>query len=296
MCAIIGSLILPSADFATVNDNLNFMFEKSLQRGRDGWGYTVLGNDLMPDGVYTNKNPRRATEWANQMFPKHLTLIANMRAEPTTEFVAQKTDEDQQPYQTGPWAIVHNGTIANDADLRTHVIPTRIDSAAIVELLASFNTNDMELKQLGEFFAEQMQELKGSFAILATHREHPGVIFAACNYRPIWFSYAQRVGLFIASSRRYLPMSTVPQMLPPYGVYMFTVQNAGPVFIDNLRKPANTKALVVCSGGLDSVVAATWAQHVGYEVSLIHFQYGSRAEGPEVHAVQEVAKALDVRS
>jgi 7-cyano-7-deazaguanine synthase len=51
----------------------------------------------------------------------------------------------------------------------------------------------------------------------------------------------------------------------------------------------------VCSGGLDSVVAATYVKKViGVDTELIHFCYGSRAEGPEVIAVQAAADALGV--
>ena len=55
------------------------------------------------------------------------------------------------------------------------------------------------------------------------------------------------------------------------------------------------RALVICSGGMDSVVAATWAvNEFGSEnVTLAHFQYGSRAEGPEVEAVSVAAQALE---
>ena len=49
----------------------------------------------------------------------------------------------------------------------------------------------------------------------------------------------------------------------------------------------------MCSGGLDSVVSAAYAQReLGLDIHLIHFMYGSRAEGPEVKAVQAVAQAL----
>jgi 7-cyano-7-deazaguanine synthase len=55
-----------------------------------------------------------------------------------------------------------------------------------------------------------------------------------------------------------------------------------------------TRALVVCSGGLDSVVAATKLVREGHDVELIHFMYGSRAEGREQAAVVAVGEALGV--
>jgi 7-cyano-7-deazaguanine synthase len=58
--------------------------------------------------------------------------------------------------------------------------------------------------------------------------------------------------------------------------------------------PLNTKALVICSGGMDSVVAATVVKNKGYDIELIHFQYGSRAETPEEAAIKMVAEFLEV--
>jgi len=52
------------------------------------------------------------------------------------------------------------------------------------------------------------------------------------------------------------------------------------------------KAVCLCSGGLDSTVAAAKALDEGFEISIIHILYGQKAEGREERAVQEIAKAL----
>src|SRR3546814_340928 len=130
-----------------------------------------------------------------------------MRAEPTTEYVEHKRELDQQPYRLGKWTIVHNGTIANDIDLRFtsgHLaerprLPTSIDSAAIVETLSEREDFDSPVG-LTEHFKDCISKLKGSYAILATHDDHRGLILAACNYRPIWFAKHED-GTFFASAR-----------------------------------------------------------------------------------------------
>jgi 7-cyano-7-deazaguanine synthase len=214
------------------------------------------------------------------------TFIANLRAEPTTEYVQDKSIGDQQPYKAGQWSIVHNGTIANDKELRTHVLPTRIDSAAIAEQLnETYGTNF-------EAFVSTMGKLKGSFAVIATDHSFSDRLYVAANYRPIWFIETD-VGVFFASARHYLPDYYSPQMLTPYTAAEF--RGDGLLHSVTLYKTPefNRKALVVCSGGLDSVVSAAYAQReLGLDIHLIHFMYGSRAEGPEVKAVQAVAKAL----
>jgi len=46
-------------------------------------------------------------------------------------------------------------------------------------------------------------------------------------------------------------------------------------------------AVCVCSGGIDSTVAATIASHEDYELHLFHASYGQRAEKREKEAVEK---------
>ena len=300
MCSIIGALawMTTPAETKLFNADIDQVFAKSIARGRDGWGWE--GQADLTDGVvdFTQaKSIARGEHWSKgaQFFRTgfHVAnLIGNMRAEPTTEYVADKLHEDQQPYRLGNWAIVHNGTIANDANLRSHRYPTRIDSAAIVEQLALDDMEGKGPREVAYRFAECVSHLKGSYAILAKHLEHPDMILVACNYRPIWFARLPKA-FFFASSRDYLPDGAVPQMVPPYSAWAFSTGEA-PRRLYTQTQHVPSRALVVCSGGLDSVVSAAWAKDQGYDVELCHFQYGSRAEGPEHKAIVDVATALDV--
>lgn len=300
MCAIIGALLhnVSYRDIDKVNAMLRDVFAKSTRRGRDGIGWTVVTNSES----YTKKNTHpHDVKWSeHQFFTKGFKegyLIANLRAEPTTEYVKEKSSEDQQPYEAGDWIIVHNGTIANDKDLRTDRILTTIDSAAIAEHLdssfRSFPRRDDS--QQFEHFVDTIEELKGSYAILATRPALPGCIYTAANYRPIWYVVTE-YGFVFASSRDFFSTNYIPQMLPAYSAHRFAFENGSARHqkIDLTRSESN-KTLVVCSGGLDSVVAATYAQQVMHrDIHLIHFMYGSRAEGPEVKAVEAVAERLGV--
>lgn len=284
MCAIFGVTMnrsLSKQDVAIVRSNLRYIIDHSKLRGRDGFGYRhIAASDV----------------WDYQAFDLHnidvpkLTVdseavIGNFRAEPTTEYVREKNPEDQQPYTIGRMSIVHNGTIANDASIRNHRVPTSIDSASIVEWLSE-----------REFYGLQtMLELDvalyGSYAILVN--DGSGSIFALCNYRPIW--YAQdKFATYFGSSRDAFPRGLAPQMLTPYSVARFQGNRIGGVRSTRQRGWIVPKVLAVCSGGLDSVVAATQMVRDGHDVKLIHFEYGSRAEGPEVRAVRAVAEELNV--
>jgi 7-cyano-7-deazaguanine synthase len=135
--------------------------------------------------------------------------------------------------------------------------------------------------------------LKGSYAILAICKESFSLNIAA-NYRPIWYIKTP-YGLFFASARDYLPPSYPAVMLSPYTAALVNARDGIVDTVSLYKDSGDDRALVVCSGGLDSVVSAYYARSVlGFEVHLIHFMYGSRAEGPEVKAIQAIAKFMDV--
>lgn len=290
MCSIFGALlerVTDKRDLDEVTRILNYIWSKSRARGRDGQGYVMRINgktdiytsnsklDDLPEGPFDFTAPVEAGS----------TIIGNMRAEPTTEYIENKLPTDQQPYGLpSSWYIVHNGTIANDKDLRDHSIPTEIDSAAIAEVLIRSPETDYK-----EAFRNAIRELQGSYAILATHKDAPGCIYVATNYKPIWFIHTQ-YGYFFASSELFLPEEYYPIMVDPYTVNEFdlTVRTKS-----SLYRTHNKRALVVCSGGMDSVVAATIMKRIGYEIRLLHFQYGCRAETKELDAVINVARDLD---
>jgi len=300
MCAIVGALVwgltTPEAR-SQANGLLNHIIRQSHERGRDGRGFlTNYGDDIVIDKSTERKEGK---DWHPVEFFKgdveSATFIGNLRAEPTTEYVADKSQDDQQPYGAGHWSIVHNGTIANDKALRTGKVPTSIDSAAIAEVLDATACDGSNPYKTALHFIEGVKRLKGSYAILATHSEQKNHLLVAANYRPIWFVVTE-VGVFFASARHYFPDNMTPRMVDPYSVMSFFYSDHLEVRGESLRDPLKKqKALVVCSGGLDSVVAATYVKKVlGYDVTLVHFRYGSRAESPEVSAIRKVAGALGV--
>lgn len=54
-------------------------------------------------------------------------------------------------------------------------------------------------------------------------------------------------------------------------------------------------AVCVCSGGIDSTVAAVMASREGYELHIVHFSYGQRAEKREKEAVANIAAHLGAK-
>lgn len=299
MCAIVGAVLGGKKLGLTYQAMLINTWNISHRRGRDGRGWEAIVKTMIREYIELKRYPTTCTsevsEWPEMPVEEEsvvaYTMLGNVRAEPTTEYVKDKSVEDQQPYRCGNWSIVHNGTIANDAAMRTYSIPTKIDSAAIAESL------DKHEKTVGNYkvaFREMLRRIQGSYAILARHSSSRDLL-AACNYRPIWYAVTE-AGPIIASSPDSLPPGYPKQQMPPYtwgefktdGLHIYGV-------LYPVRK--SPKALVVCSGGLDSVVAATECVRMyGHEnVELLHLRYGSRAEEPEETAICAVAGYLNVK-
>lgn len=323
MCSIYGAYIsgVDGADkdkISLINYHMLYVWRHAHMRGRDGRGFSlVLHNGTAPRHEERHVTPSHdglkesPKIWPSATDPDLIafSLIGNTRAEPTTEYVANKREADQQPYSMNKWSIVHNGQLANDKALRaqaakfnTEGIDTVIDSAAIAEFLAAKDlmlatrADDSQNKPIQSFLGT-ISQLKGSYAILATHADTPKVIYYACNYKPIWYAEVSKGCYVFASSRHAFRNNVHARMIEPYTAGFFDETGAHTLTYRNNEATAPERVLVVCSGGLDSVVAATdcvtkWGAD---NVELIHFQYGCRAQTPEETSVRNVAQALGVK-
>lgn len=298
MCAIVGAVVDIQNDLqlSVANKVYNHICERSIARGRDGRGVAVIAQDwkIAQKSVTRQESTPGPNCFRGNGIQK---ALANFRAEPTTEYVSIKHSKDQQPYSCGAWVVVHNGTIANDRELRTFDIGTKIDSAAIPEVLHEEAASDFA------GFVKAIKKLKGSYAIVASHQDQPNILYLAVNYRPLWYITTD-VGVFVASSEAYFPEGIIPKMVEPYtAMEIEFIDRVAYYRTESLRVQRSVgpqgaaykpRALVVCSGGLDSVVAATQAQRgLGCDITLLHFQYGCRSETNELAAVSQVASDLD---
>ena len=306
MCSIFGFVTNGIVDKDRLRVMTDDMIRGAVNRGRDGIGARITHLPA-PYRSYACITTEKAGTYLHNCtiddIVKHctlhqdLTLIGNARAEPTTEWVKEKNDYDQQPYVLGKWSIVHNGTIANDKFLRTGKHGSSIDSAAIVEaLVANSPSEPATLDELYDAFVLVVKLLKGSFAILATHEDANGYIFTACNYRPIWIGKNDS-GMWLASEASMLPHNTVPAMQEPYTCNLVNQYSANNYRVSLFGEDGfdrQARALVVASGGLDSTVAAQVCKNQGMDVTLINFQYGCRAESNELKAIRNIATDMDV--
>jgi 7-cyano-7-deazaguanine synthase len=275
MCGILGVL---STEPVAIQRELKL----NAQRGRDSWGYASVSHD----GRTRNLFKRYTHGYVDEGFMVSGAAIVNMRAEPTTEYINDKRQSDVQPYVVGDWMIVHNGTIANDKELVAEhgwTPPTKVDSWVIAALCDAHGFNGM------------LERIIGSYAIIAINlRDEQPTLHYAVNYRPLY------VSLFHEDFSNKMTLSSIQThpsdaLLKPYSTGYFRLDGSRIAHESrSLYKPKTeqARALVVLSGGLDSTVAAAALQRDGYDVELLHFDYGARATTPERSAVLAIAERL----
>lgn len=307
MCGIIG-VIAPQGFTPPDFQSLYGVIIKSTERGTDSVGFCALvGGER-----YESRMPSRYSDTLllpHQMndTKKPIVFLGNVRAEPTTEWVKEKSDSDVQPYKDSNWTIVHNGTIANDKELEAEgyhkTLGTVIDSAIIPSVLGSPAIGPLTLRR----FQRGLSKLKGSYATIAMPNDGTHRIFVGCNYKPIYVVRGAKGAMWFASQPQYIThvshdIGVEPFKLAPYSVYSLEVKNRK-IEVRKLlrslypeRKEIFARALVVASGGLDSTVAAAeTVKEFGREnTTLLHFTYGCRAQHRERQAIMDINAALQL--
>jgi len=215
-------------------------------------------------------------------------VIQNHRAEPTNEFLAKKTEAEIMPFEyDGVWSV-HNGTVANDKEILAGYVasggkpPTTVDSWAIPYAIRE-----------GRF-----DELRGSLAVAwVDSREERPALNLFKNYQPLSLFFVERLQAFFFCS---LPEYFLDAVAAA-GLHSTQIEFPHYSHIKILHDMTierrsvwtrNRKAIVICSGGLDSTVAAEVACRENDDVVIAHFQYGCKAEPREVQAVKNITKAF----
>lgn len=200
--------------------------------------------------------------------------LGNWRATPTTELQNARL----QPYD----GLVHNGTIANDKELGGR--DGEIDSEVLARVLD--RTDFWSLKS-------SLETVIGSYAI-ACHNGKS--VFLACNYKPIYCWSPDRKTFYFSSMSRHfkniLPVGQEAFQIPPYLVVDLRLVVENQFSWAEIPRRNAKRAVVIASSGLDSTTVAWKLKSEGYEVHLLHFQYGCLAETREKDAVARIAEAL----
>ncbi|EHP70878.1 queuosine biosynthesis protein QueC [Metallosphaera yellowstonensis MK1] len=295
MCSVTGVLLLDPRKYSEVEARLAEILIRAEDRGRDSFGIVTISSKGEISQVKVVGRPSLNKEkLMGVLSPDTKVVVANNRAEPTTEFVKFKTERDVQPFVGNRFVVSHNGIIANDLELEKRLElkrDTRIDSAVLPPLL------DKRWDGSLEGLRDLLNLMKGSFALVIGDRERPDRIFLAQNFKPLYMAYDVSLkAVFFTSLDDYFgvgPFDPVNmRKLDPYTVVEVT--DAPSLRTLQLQEYRKKRALVVASGGLDSTVAATKVLREGYEVTLLHFNYHHKAEEKEREAVRRIAEFLHV--
>jgi len=280
MCSIVGGLVFSER----MHNVLMRAWCEAASRGRDGSGYVQLAMD----GEVHLDFP----EWCPSL-PAGELVLGHHRAAPTNENRATPEKARQPMEVDGTW-LIHNGTVANDHDLRTYQCPQQVDSAALVELLAPLR----HLTAPG--VAEALSSVQGSYA-LAVARPEEGALVLAANWKPLYYTVSDSGEMVFASEASMLESEDNNwriRSVGPYEVQKFAYTGRG---VQPVGYPVGTapytgvgRVAVVHSGGMDSTVAATFLHRQGYGVTLVHVRYGCHAQERELEAVKGVADYLGV--
>lgn len=264
-------------------DSFHRIMVRATERGRDSFG--IVTDMPRIEHKFTGTILDRAYDFHG--YPPARVVVNNNRAEPTTEYVSDKRPADIQPFIDDKIIVAHNGTIANDRELKAEhglVTSSEIDSAVIAPLVRKYGVE------------RALELLEGSYALAIWDGS---LLWLACNYKPLYVKLNNNTTLFFSSLDAYLREGywDAIRQLPPY-----SLTRVDPVWPAKMKTTKllpeidsfKAKVLVICSGGLDStVVASMYAQSSAAKVTLLHFAYGCRAEDKEIAAVQAIADHLD---
>jgi 7-cyano-7-deazaguanine synthase len=293
MCAISGcSVVGPHVDAARLAEECHRLLVAGVERGSDAFGLVAIDRDGR-ERAWRGTEPPRLDDVRRVLTDDTATVLGVSRATPTTEWRPEQDASATQPFSSRRWSVVHNGTVANDRELWQHLaLPATslVDSAVLPHVFEAHG------------FADGLGLVHGSFALAAVDAAEPGVLHLARDFKPLAFARHRELPVVaFASTPEQLqpppPAGTIDldrprvEQPPPYS--RVTVLPGGPVITQPLTPPpAEHRALVVASGGLDSTVAAAVLIRQGWDVTLLHFHYGCRAQRAETEAVQAVARRL----
>jgi len=296
MCSIIGMFPVGSQliDTRLRGPLYRAVMKRAFARGKDAGGYLAVhrvDNLVVP---YVRKSVRGSLpllDCEGIQFHRLIALLQNNRAEPTNEFKATKVYDDIMPFEYDDIYVVHNGTIPNDADILVDhpgERPTSIDSYAIPYAIRKARFADLKGSLAVAWI--DMREAKQSLRLHLYRNYQPlSVIFLVEEQLYLFGSLLE----YLVDPAEELGLAWQPIHFPPYSKLVIDSVGSPPRLHEETK--FNHKAIVVCSGGLDSTVAATVACQENEEVTLAHFRYGCRAEEREVQAVRQIALDLQAK-
>jgi len=303
MCSINGYVKFSNRRTPEVKNKIRDIIIAGEQRGKDSFGYVSFGKSGKPRIHKFVDKPSNVLPFDIDVKDDDILLLNNNRAEPTTEFIKDKKLTDVQPMKSTHCWAAHNGIIANDEELREKygiVTDTTIDSSVIPYMFDNLKKYDYK-----EAIRILQDELIGSYAV-SVYNQRTQTLYLATNYKPLTIAHDDSTDtLYFTSLESFInntdDYNTVFEHVKykevkPYSLLVIHLDTKEIIPFDLYKdkQESKKKAVILASSGLDSTVCATWAKKVGYDVTLLHFNYQCRATEKETAHVKMIAEHLDL--
>ena len=281
MCTLGGIASINGLPVSSKIEVLQAIINRLDLRGRDAFGCFVMTRD---GTCYkeTDSDKNVITEMVSSLYDKGvLAVVATGRAIPASErvFGDIHIERDTQPFfdRNNGWVVSHNGIIANDNILCDRYSLRRVggspvDTAIMPDLLGLRGAK------------QAIEDLEGSFALAMLNTKDKQMVFAT-NFMPLYIKKADNAIMW-GSMDIMLPEGA--QQLPYYSVMTARDGKVGTYSLPN--RLDSKKVVVVCSGGLDSVTTLFLYKALGYDVTMLHFNYGQAAEEVEDFSTGYISK------
>ncbi len=316
MCGIAGYVSYEKPE--TVVGNCAEFLKAVQERGRDAVGIAVVGWDNIVRQYKWYGSELPPTIMVNQRF-----MSVNMRAAPTSISEGKVSDSTDflQPYVSlsdGRWKsekkariYSHNGTVANDREFNKKFeltvandtqkkVDCPIDSVVMMnwspdEVYARIRlgTQDKQNGLIGSFSMAMLDAESGTLTLLKNYM--PLYVLVDFKNKRIWWS--NWVHAFSKLNLGHYEYKIVD--IPAYSAISLSTNNFYEALVSlenpySLRTPQEDKALVVCSGGLDSTTVASIAvdKYGAKNTTLLHYQYGCKAQDKEKDRIYKIAVKL----
>ncbi|MEK6819505.1 MAG: 7-cyano-7-deazaguanine synthase, partial [Nanoarchaeota archaeon] len=281
MCGIGGAWI-KNLSFSTIED-LNKLIKLSTLRGEDSIGICIIRPDNTRVEYYSFK-------YSESQILSFLGKIAEddrimwcCRALSVTE-----RQDVFQPVKFKNLTAVHNGVVSNDKELTEEYgiqNASGVDSEVVLHLISKFG------------MVEAFRKCTGGFAYVVTDSEN---IILVRDFKALAVGTNNGNVWYVSEEKWLKALKITPLEFKPYTILTMN-SSFEPKYQELVTKKIsylpeiNPKKVVVCaSGGIDSTTAAYILKNEGYEVNLVHFQYGQKAASGELNAVTAISKDLDV--
>lgn len=302
MCGIAGFYVLDQEIGSFKLAQLYYrILCRTRQRGKDSFGVVFV----QKDGTYKtvksldvwNFNFSRIHSLIEGCGDKLLCSIANFRAEPTTERIKKKTSMQIQPFSIDNIHVAHNGIIYNDEEILAHgVVRERLKDSYSPDEKIIDSYAIIEAAMAAQAPINVIEQLKGSYAFALVK---DGGLLLARNYRDLAVKIAHGI-LWFSSKPAYLNVLSKDAFdransIDPYSYVIVNKTGVHQNRIQDTGEGDRDKAVVICSGGLDSTTSATQACNECDEVTILHFKYGCLAQQMETNAVKNIVESLRKR-